>query len=76
MSFREVSLVVYDILQFGWKELLAQGILILAIVAAWAASLLDTDTATKIIGGIIALSNLGGAYKVYKLSKQSVRPRA
>jgi hypothetical protein len=75
VSFKEVSLVVYDVLQFGWKEMIAQGILIIAIVAAWAAGFLDTDTAAKIISAIIALSNLGAGYKVYKLSKQSVRPR-
>jgi hypothetical protein len=76
MSFREVSLVVYELAEFGWKELLAQGVLILAIVVAWAANLLDTNTASKIIAGIIGISNLGGAYKVYKVSKKSVRPRA
>ena len=75
MSFKEVSLVVYDVLQFGWKELLAQGVCLIGIGICYIAGLLTTEQATGAAIAVLAASNLLGAYKVYKVSKQTVRPR-
>ena len=56
-----------------WKEFLGQGVLILAILVAWMANLVDSDTATKIIFAILALSNITVGtheYKEYKLKSK------
>jgi hypothetical protein len=73
---KEVSLLVYELLNFTWQDLLAQAVFIIALVLLWAAGALSTDKLAAIAFSILSASGVIGAYKVYKLSKQSVRPRA
>jgi hypothetical protein len=76
MSFREVSLVVYELLEFTWKDLLGQALLIIALFLLWTAGAISLDQLTTWSIGILTASGVIGAVKVYRLTKKAVRPRA
>jgi len=75
VSFRETSLVVYELLEFTWKDLIAQALLIIALFLLWMAGAISLDQLTTWSIGILTASGVIGAYKVYKLTKKAVRPR-
>jgi len=75
VSFKEVSLVVYELLEFTWKDLIAQALLIIALFLLWMAGAISLDQLTTWSIGILTASGVIGAVKVYRLTKKAVRPR-
>jgi Co/Zn/Cd efflux system component len=76
MSFRTADVLMYELFNFLWKDLIGQAALIIALFLIWMAGAITTDQLSTWSIGILTASGVIGGVKVYRLSKKTVRPRA